>query len=798
MHGGEQRPADYATLPTLHLKTPNLSCFLHNILELVDIRVMSRENHFKQEAVAVIGFGCRLPGDNTSPQKLWDFLERGDVASRTVPKARFNRDGHYDGSLKPKTLRQPGGMFLENIDLADFDARFFEVSGSEAASMDPNQRQMLEVVFEALENAGIPLSKLDNQPVGCFVGSYASDYADMHNRDPEDRPPNNAVGVARALLANRLSHFLNVKGPSVTIDTACSGSLQGLDIACRYLQSRDIDAAIIAASNLYLSPEHVIDTGVFGNAHSPTALCHTFDIAADGYVKAEGVSAVVVKRLADAIADKDPIRAVILGSASTHNGRTPGIASPSSASQILAIQAAYSNAKIQDLNQTTYLECHGTGTQAGDLTEVGAIGSVFAASRPADNPLLIGSIKSNIGHSEPAAGNSGLIKAILALENGFIPGTPTFVNPNPKIDFSGNRVKAFRRGVPWPEGAPRRASVNSFGVGGSNSHVIMEHPQAPLRSNHISSYVSIDDGLVMPEEDSPRPSILVLSANEAGSLRAGIRSLSNHLANPRVKVKLSDLAYTLSERRTKFWHHAFITTQTTEIEDRSDDWVISKNSPQTPILGFIFTGQGAQWSQMGKDLLRFFPWTRDILGDHLPSWSLVDELTKARSPEHLRQPAFSQPLVTALQLCIVAVLERYGIYPRIVVGHSSGEIAAAYTAGLLDRAGAITAAFYRGKAAALCYNEAGNNVGMLAVGLGADATMSFLQKYVGQAWIACFNSPESVTVSGKLDALESLQKELKAAGYFARLLQVDAAYHTTLWLIWRIQACRRAWPCFHL
>ncbi|GAW26927.1 putative polyketide synthase [Rosellinia necatrix] len=354
---------------------------------------MAKENLYQQEPVAIVGFGCRLPGGNSSPQKLWDFLERGDVAPRDVPGNRFRLDGHYDGSLKPRTMRQPGGMFLENTDLADFDARFFEVSGSEATAMDPNQRQMLEVVFESLENAGIRLADLNDQSVGCFVGSYGCDYADMHNRDPEDRPSNSVVGIARALLANRLSHFLNVKGPSVTIDTACSGSLQGLDIACRYLQSRDIDAAIIAASNLYMSPEHMIDTGGVGTAHSPTALCHTFDIAADGYVKAEAVSAIVVKRLEDAIRDRDPIRAVILGTASTSNGRTPGIASPSASSQALAIRAAYANAKIQDLSQTTYLECHGTGTQAGDPTEVGAVGSVFATTRSADKPLLIGSVR---------------------------------------------------------------------------------------------------------------------------------------------------------------------------------------------------------------------------------------------------------------------------------------------------------------------------------------------------------------------------------------------------------------------
>lgn len=229
---------------------------------------MAGVQHHQQEPVAIVGFACRLPGGNNSPQKLWDFLERGEVASSAVPKSRFNFEGHFDGSHKPKTMRQAGGMFLSDTDPADFDAGFFEVGGAEAVAMDPNQRQMLEVVFEGLENAGIPLEKLDNQPVGCFVGSYAADYADMQNRDPEDRPANNALGVGRAILSNRLSHFLNIKGPSVTLDTACSGSLQGLDLACRYLQSRDIDAAIVATSNLYMSPEHLIDAGSVGSAHS--------------------------------------------------------------------------------------------------------------------------------------------------------------------------------------------------------------------------------------------------------------------------------------------------------------------------------------------------------------------------------------------------------------------------------------------------------------------------------------------------------------------------------------------------
>ncbi|CAH0024600.1 unnamed protein product, partial [Clonostachys rhizophaga] len=357
------------------------------------------------------------------------------------------------------------------------------------------------------------------------------------------------------------------------------------------------------------------------------------------------------------------------------------------------------------------------------------------------------------------------------------------------VDFTGNKVKAFRNGIPWPEGTCRRASINSFGVGGSNAHVIMESPGLGTPARHVSSYITAGDGFAEPDDDAPRPFMMVSSANDPGSLRNSIQSLSNHLINPRVKVKLPDLAYTLSEHRTKFWHRAFITTQNTELDERLDDWTVSKKGTQGPSVGFIFTGQGAQWPQMGRDLLRFFPWTRDVLREldavlhalkHAPSWSLIRELTEPRPGEHPRQPEFSQPLVTALQICIVDILMRWDIRPRSVVGHSSGEIAAAYAAGLLDRASAITAAYYRGKAATLGKVDFESKMGMLAVATGADEATGFLQHYTGQAWIACFNSPNSVTISGKLSALEALCADISSAGHFARLLHVDMAYHTEL------------------
>jgi acyl transferase domain-containing protein/NADPH:quinone reductase-like Zn-dependent oxidoreductase len=382
-----------------------------------------------------------------------------------------------------------------------------------------------------------------------------------------------------------------------------------------------------------------------------------------------------------------------------------------------------------------------------------------------------------------------LLKAVLAIEKGIIPGNPTFINPNPKIDFSGYKVRASRTAIAWPEGSVRRASVNSFGYGGSNVHVVVEQAPTCRRTHHTSSYASSTADFPQIMEDMPRPYVLVLSANDQVSLRANIKALCSHLINPRVTVDLPDLAYTLSERRSGLWHRAFISTRNTELDENA--FVVGKKSPEAPRtrIGFIFTGQGAQWARMAKDMLEFFPWTRSILQElddvlqslpDPPKWSLISELVDVRSAEHLRQPEFSQPLVTALQLCIVAVLRLWGIEPVSVVGHSSGEIAAAYAAGLIDRAGAIKAAFYRGRAALNCKDETEGTLGMLAVGLGVDAVSPFLEKFLGQAWIACYNSPSSLTISGKRSVLEVLAADIKAAGHFARLLQVDLAYHSVL------------------
>jgi acyl transferase domain-containing protein len=580
----------------------------------------------------------------------------------------------------------------------------------------------------------------------------------------------------------------------MTIDTACSASLVAVDVACRYLDSFQADAMLVGGANLWLSPEHNEEIGMMNMTQSASGKCHSFDAKADGYVKAEGINVVYLKRLDDAIRDGDPIRAVIRGTSAGASGRTAGIANPSADAQASAIRRAYKNAGISDFQATAFLECHGTGTLAGDPVEVNGAASVFAAGREDGKDLVIGSIKSNIGHSEAAAGLSGLIKAVMAVECGIIPGNPTFISPNPNIDWKASRVRATRASIKWPStAAVRRASVNSFGFGGANAHVVLEH--VPI-SRHISSYKQVTADFFDDDDDDDdddtvatttvAPNLLVFSANDQASLKGYVKGLNAHLINPMVSINPGDLAYTLSERRTKHYYRAFAITRSSKVKVNDETLVFGKQASSPPRIGFIFTGQGAQWPQMGQDLVKAFPQAKRVIQDldevlqALPSpprWSLLKELTEARSPEALRQPEFSQPLVTALQLALLEVLSSWGIRPKAVVGHSSGEIAAAAAAGLITPHEAIKTAYYRGLASKQVGPPA-EPVGMLAVGIGPDTIEQYLLPSDGKVQIACYNSPSSLTLSGTVSALEQLSIRLQNDGHFARLLLVDLAYHS--------------------
>ncbi|RYP43908.1 hypothetical protein DL768_009576 [Monosporascus sp. mg162] len=731
---------------------------------------------FTQMPIAIIGMACRLPGSCNTPKAFWDLLERGGVASRTPPATRFRVDTHNDNSKKRNTMASPGGMFID-ADPRDMDASFFKLPRAEAVAMDPQQRQLLEVVYEGLENAGLTMEEIDGQAFGCFVGSYACDYGDIQSRDPEDRAHFTTLGTGRAMLSNRISHFLNIKGPSMTIDTACSGSLIGVDLGNRYLQTGEISGAIVAGCNIYLSPEHVMDGLSANGTASLSGLCHSFDAKADGYIKAEAVNMVVLKRLNDAIRDRNPIRAVIRGTATGSDGWTAGIASPNSAAQAATIQQAYANANITDLSTTSYVECHGTGTRAGDAIEIAGVATVFSSVKSDNDPLRIGSVKSNIGHSEPAAGISGLLKVVLSLENQIIPGNPTFETPNPSIDFRGSKVRASRTATRWGSPAKlRRAGVNSFGYGGSNAHAVVE--SAGGLTNHVNSYTS---NLFAEEMTYDRPYVLVFSANDELSLRGNVVALDRHLTYPGVSFDLRDLAYTLSEKRTRHFHRGYIVTDKTEI---TVGLLSQGKVTRQPRIGLIFTGQGAQWPQMGKDLISVFPVVKGHLArlnDVLqnlndgPQWSLLEELSQPRNAEHYRLPELSQTLVTALQLAILALLENCKVRHHAVVGHSSGEIAAAVAAGFLTPEEAIKIAYYRGKAVGQVQKD--RPLGMMAVGLSEEQAAAYL-RMDSRVEIACINSPGNITLSGDHRELLELEEQIKNDGHFARMLLVDAAYHS--------------------
>ncbi|KAI0603270.1 PKSKA1 [Biscogniauxia sp. FL1348] len=751
-----------------------------------------------QVPVAVVGMGCRLPGHSNSPTTLWEFLQNGSVAKNEPPPTRFSLAGHYDKTRRPRTMKSPGGMFMEDVDPREFDGQFFNISRTDCIAMDPQQRQLLEVTYECLENAGVPLEVMSGTRTGVIVGTNFNDYGAIQNRDPEDRADSITIGLASSILSNRISHFLNVDGPSMTLDTACSASLVAVDVACRYLDSFQANAMLVAGANMWLSPEHNEEVGMMHMTQSATGKCHSFDAKADGYVKAEGINVVYLKRLDDAIRDGDPIRAVIRGTAAGASGRTAGIANPSPEAQVSAIKAAYKNAGISDFQATSFLECHGTGTMAGDPVETKAAASVFAKGREQGQELIIGSIKSNIGHSEAAAGLSGLIKAVMALEHGIIPGTPTFVDPNPNIDWKGFRIRASRTSVAWPKTATiRRASVNSFGFGGANAHAVLEQAPASL---HVSSYKQVatdffddeddsdddvNDSSTLAENNRP-PTLLVFSGNDQNSVKNYVKALRTHLLNPTVSIDLGDLAYTLSERRTRHYYRAFAVTRSSKAMISDEAVVLGKHTSSPPRIGFVFTGQGAQWSQMGKDLVATFPLAKKVIQDldevlaslsEPPKWSLLAELTEARSIEALRQPEFSQPLVTALQIALLEVLGSWGIKPKAVIGHSSGEIAAAVAAGLITPKAAIKIAYYRGYAAKQVGKPA-EPVGMLAVGVGPEVIKEYLQQSEHQVQIACYNSPSSLTMSGRVSELQDLCNRLKEDGHFARMLLVDLAYHS--------------------
>ncbi|KAI1827427.1 putative polyketide synthase [Xylaria intraflava] len=764
------------------------------------------------DLIAIVGMGCRWPGGVRNTSQLWDLLREKRDGWAKFDSNRINPDGFYHpNGQRPGGMYTVGGHLLQE-DPRHLDHAFFGITATEALSMDPTQRKLLEVTYEAFENAGETWDQFAGSRTGVFVGNFNNEHQVMQLRDPDFPLPYSVTGGGATILSNRINYVFNLRGPSMMVDTACSASMYALHIAVMSIQNGDCDAAIVAGGNLILTPDAQVLTTKLG-AISPTSRSHTFDAAADGYARAEGFGALYVKKLSDAVARGDPIRAVLRGSAFNANGKTGGISHPSPEGQEAVIREAYKASGNLDPALTGYFECHGTGTPVGDPIEVTALGRVFSSVRDGDDPLLIGSIKPNLGHSEPASALAQIMKVILAMEHRMIPATIGIETFNPAIDFEKARAKVVTEMTPWPSNRLRRVSINSFGYGGANAHCILDHPSllipgyklpglsVPKAQNVNGTSQTVHplngDGdnvqllewcrpyeLTQAEAPGTRPVVLIpFSAHDESALKASIASLSESTR----RYDLSDLLFTLSARRSTFPRRAFAILEHSAVQSGIERDALTVGKAPSSVarnIAFVFTGQGAQWPEMGLKLIHeyhVFKQTIRYLDDvlaHLhdgPSWTIEEVLAEGPTTSRIHESQYSQTVCTALQIALVSLLEQWGIRPVAAVGHSSGEIAAAYAAGRLRASEAIAFAYYRGQAV----SKNDQRGLMLAVGLGPNQVAPYMMDIKGKIQVAAVNSPESVTISGESEPINELAAALMAHNVFNRILKTgNNAYHS--------------------
>ncbi|KAI0809557.1 polyketide synthase-like protein [Xylaria sp. FL0064] len=743
------------------------------------------------DPVCIVGISCRLPGGVKSPTDMWQFLIEKHSAQNDVPLERYNVRGFYSkqGS-KTGVMNVDGGYFLQE-DIRQFDNEFFGINSFEAIcvcsitlclalNMDPQQRKLLEVVFECLENSGTSLNKISGSNTAVYVGNFTQDHLLMQFRDPDDLRRYHATGSGLTMLANRVSHAFNLHGPSLTLDTACSSSIYCLHLAVAALKANECDGALVAASNLIMSPSAHIAASKSGFL-SPTSTCHTFDISADGYGRAEAVNAIYLKRLSSAIDNNDTIYAVIRGTATNSNGHTPGVVYPSSEFQEAVVRKAYRDANL-DFCHTDYVECHGTGTELGDDVELAGLSNCFSSGRD-NSSLKIGGSKPNFGHSEAASSLTSVIKICLAFQRGILPPTRGIEKINPKLQLELRKMEVVTEAQTWPNEL-QRASICSSGYGGANAHAILDS---------FRRYTGGSATEVCPKSSTAGLwLVLAVSAASATSLEARVDRVLQIARSLHCDL-LQSLAYTLGERLSHFPYRKSILINCCETQpDKHVELEVitcsdssTSNSKQ---FAFVFTGQGAQYPGMGKELLdkdfTFLSTIRELdevlqslPSPYTPDWRLENALRENHPASYINDVTRSQPLCTAVQIALVNVLRSWGVKPVATVGHSSGEIAAAYASGLISYSQAIIAAYFRGYTVAR-----GPACGaMLACGLSAVAANELVHKLglTEKITVACFNAPSSVTVSGSREAVELIHSELQQHKIFCRLLQTGGrAYHS--------------------
>ncbi|KAK4244100.1 polyketide synthase [Corynascus novoguineensis] len=769
--------------------------------------------------IAVIGMSCRFAGDVDSPEKLWNLLAEGRSAWSEIPKDRFNVEGfHHPNFEKLNGTNVVGGHFLKE-DVGLFDAHFFNLSAETAAALDPQFRLQLESTYEALESAGLSLQDVAGSNTSVFAGSFFRDYHESLVRDPDALPRFLLMGTGAAMASNRLSHFFDLRGPSMSVDTGCSTTLTALHQGCQSLRTGESNMAIVGGANIMFNPDMFLAMSSM-TLISKDGKSYAFDSRANGYGRGEGSATVILKRLDDALRAGDPIRAIIRESGVNQDGKTETITTPSGEAQEALVRDCYRRAGL-DPAQTAYFEAHGTGTPTGDPIEVAAIASVFKDTRK-NEPLRIGSVKTNIGHTETASGVAAIIKVALALEKGQIPPSINFEEPNAKLHLDEWKLKVPTSLESWPEvQGIRRASINNFGYGGSNAHVIMEsldsflastsesasvRVTAPANGNgngvrnglangHTNGHSRKDSGVDIADDDGTpmRSRLFLLSGKDERATQAMANNLKNYLLTLNVDDEgafLDNLAYTLGHRRSQFpWISSFTGSSIAGLFKTLESGKVKpvKRGTSTGLrLGFVYTGQGAQWWAMGRELIDIYPVFKTVLLDcdtELKKlgadWNVIEELNRDQKTSRVNQLDYSTPVCVAVQIALTELLRAWGIHPTAVTSHSSGEIAAAYAAGALDLTSAMTIAFARGGLASEGNRQFARKGGMVAVGLGAKDSDKYLSLVSnGKVVLACENSPSSITVSGDVCGLDQLEGLLKNDNIFARRLKVDAAWHS--------------------
>lgn len=719
------------------------------------------------EPVAVIGVGCRFPGDIDGPERLWDFLTEKKCAITAYPDRGFTNAG---------TFAESGG-FLK--DVAGFDNRFFDIPPDEALRMDPQQRLLLEVSWEALEHAGIIPESLRLSRTGVFVGVSSTDYVRLVSASAQQKSTIwDNTGGSSSIIANRISYFLDIQGPSIVIDTACSSSLVAVHLACRSLSTWDCDIALVGGTNVLISPE---PWGGFREAGilSQTGCCHAFDKSADGMVRGEGCGVIVLQRLSDARLEGRRILAILTGSAVNQDGKSNGIMAPNPSAQIGVLENACKSARVDPL-EIGYVEAHGTGTSLGDRIEAHALGMVFGRKRPGSGPLMIGSIKPNIGHLEGAAGIAGLIKAVLMVERGSLLPSGGFTEPNPAIPFTELGLRVVDELQEWPvvAGRPRRAGVSSFGFGGTNAHVIVEEAGS-VGADTVSGRADVGGsggGVVA----------WVISGKTASALAAQAGRLGRYV-RARPALDVVDVGYSLVSTRSVFDHRAVVVGQTRDellaglagvVAGRPEAGVVCGVGKPAGKTAFVFAGQGSQWLGMGSELYAAYPVFAEALD------AVVDELDR-----HLRYPLrdviwghdqdllntteFAQPALFAVEVALYRLLMSWGVRPGLVLGHSVGELAAAHVAGALCLPDAAMLVAARGRLMQAL--PAGG--AMFAVQAREDEVAPMLGHDVS---IAAVNGPASVVISGAHDAVRAIADRLRGQGRRVHRLAVSHAFHSAL------------------